>query len=319
MCSYSLDNNLDKDGQYLFIKLVDGQLHLIVIVASLHEDEDEIHQIQTKTRLNDGHWHHISLHRGSDYHLELIIDTREYYLLKSVHFIDTIYFGRPAFLSSDILPFNHINTLKTCLASLTINSRSINLRDYISTNSPIRHDCFLDSQCPLRYCHNTGLCLDRLQCNCQHTSFQGDFCTELKIGYFFNEYTSGLIFDQPYQTEKKFFNYQISFGMITKMITGEIIRVSDQIQIELYRGHVRIKLAGSINNENDFIQNDIIINDGKYHLIQIEYNITGYLRLTVDKKSIVQQLTYRLSFDKPLLLLIGQNPAFRNGFQVSDE
>jgi hypothetical protein len=100
------------------------------------------------------------------------------------------------------------------------------------------------------------------------------------------------------------------------MVTGEIIRVSDQIQIELYRGHIRIKLGGNINNDNEFIENDIMINDGYYHLVQVEYNITGYLRLNVDSKSIVQQLTYRLSFDKPLLLLIGQNPAFRHGFQV---
>ncbi len=102
------------------------------------------------------------------------------------------------------------------------------------------------------------------------------------------------------------------------MLTGEIIRVSDQIQIELHRGHIQIKLAGNNNNENDFIQNDIMVNDGYYHLIQIEYNITGYLSLTVDKKSIVKQLTYRLAFDKPLLLLIGQNPAFKQGFQVRD-
>lgn len=100
------------------------------------------------------------------------------------------------------------------------------------------------------------------------------------------------------------------------MINGEIIRVSDQIQIELYRGHIRIKLAGNVNNDNDFIDNDIIINDGYYHLIQIEYNITGYLSLNVDKKPISKQLTYKLSFDKPLLLLIGQNPAFKHGFQV---
>jgi hypothetical protein len=311
-----LDNTIDKESQYLIIKLLDGQLHLIVVVASLNEDEDEIYQTQTKHRLNDGHWHHISLHRGSDHHLELIVDSREYYLLTTIYFIDTIYFGRPSFISSDIVPFNNINTLKICLASLAINSRSINLGEYIKTNSHIRSGCFLNSQCPLRYCQNTGICLDHIQCDCQHTSFQGEFCTELKIGYFFNEYTSGLIFDQPYQSEKKFFNYQISFGIITKMITGEIIRISDQIQIELYRGYIRIKLAGNINNDNDFIQNDIIINDGYYHLIQIEYNITGFLRLNVDKKSIVKQLTYRLSFDKPLLLLIGQNPAFRNGFQV---
>lgn len=312
-----MDNTLDKNGQYLFIKLVDGQLHLIIVVASLHEDEDEIHQIQTKTRLNDGHWHHLSLHRASDHHLELILDSREYYLLTSIYFIDTIYFGRPSFLTSDILPFNHINTLKTCLGSLTINSRSINLREYIRSHSSIRPECFLDSPCPLRHCANTGTCLDRLQCDCQHTSFQGELCTEMKIGYFFNEHTSGLIFDQPYQSEKRFTNYRLSFGIVTKIVTGEVVRVSDQIQLELYRGHMRIKLGGNVNNNNDYLQNDLTINDGKYHLVQVDYNLTGYLQLNVDKRINVKQLTYRLSFDKPLLLLIGQNPAFSHGFQVS--
>ncbi|CAF3694710.1 unnamed protein product, partial [Rotaria sordida] len=313
--SYSLDNTIDKDGQYLVIKLVDGQLHLIVLIASLHEDEDEIYQIQTKTRFNDGQWHHISLHRGSDYHLELIIDSHQYYLLTSIHFIDTIYFGRPSFLSSDILPFNHINTLKTCLASLTINSRLINLHEYIKTNLHIRNDCFLESQCPLRHCQNTGICINRIKCDCQHTSFQGDFCTELKIGYFFNQYTSGLIFDQPFQIDNPLLNYKISFGIVTKMISGEIICVSDQLQIELYRGHIRIKLITNNNHNNEYIENDIMINNGYYHLVQIQYNSTGYLYLNVDNKSILKQLTYRLSFDKPLLLLIGQNPAFRHGFQ----
>ena len=311
-----MGNVEDKDGQYLVIKLVDGQLHLIVLVASLHEDEDEIHQIQTKTRLNDGHWHHISLHRASDHHLELLIDSRPYYLLTSVHFVDALYLGRPSFLTADMLPFNHINTLKSCLASLTLNSRSINLREYIPNNSQIRNECFLNSQCPLRPCQNTGRCLDRMKCECQHTSFQGELCTELRTGYLFNDLIPGLTFDQPYQAEKKFTNYRISFGIVTKMVTSELVRVSDQIQVELYRGHTRVKLAGNTQNEHEFVQNEILINDGQYHLVQVEYNVTGHLRVNVDNKAVVKQLTYRLSFDKPLLLLIGQNPAFKNGFQV---
>ncbi|CAF3417292.1 unnamed protein product [Rotaria socialis] len=313
--SYSLDNRLEKDGHYLVIKLVDGQLHLIVILATSNENEDEIHQIQTKTRFNDGHWHHISLHRSSDYHLELMIDSFEYYLLTSIHFIDTIYFGRPSFLSSDIPAINHIATLKTCLASLTINSRSINFHEYIRTSSQIRNDCFLDSQCPLRNCQNTGICIGRMKCNCQHTSFQGEFCMELRTGYFFSEYTAGLIFDQPFQVDNRLLTYKISFGVVTKTITGEIIRVSDQIQIELHRGHIRIKLIANTNNDNEFVENDVMINDGYYHLVQIQYNSSGCLNLNVDNKSILKELTSRLSFDKPLLLLIGQNPAFRHGFQ----
>ena len=298
------------------MKLADGHLQLIILLASLNKYEDKIHQIQTKTRFNDGHWHHISLHRSSNYHLELIIDSHKYYLLTSIHFLDTIYFGRPSFVSSDILPFNGIYTLKTCLASLTINSRSINLREFINIHSQIRNDCFLNSQCPLRYCQNRGSCLDRLKCNCQHTSFQGQFCTKLKTGYFFNEYTPGLIFDQPFQVKKKLDNYKISFGSVTKMITGEIIRISDLIQIELYRGHIRIKLAANIVNQNEFIENHVMISDGLYHLVQIEYDLKENLTLNVDNSSTLKQLTYRLSFDKPLLLLIGQNPAFRHGFQV---
>ena len=315
----TFENDFDKDSQYLIIKLVDGQLHLIVLIASINEDEDEIYQIQTQTRLNDGQWHHISLHRINNHHLELILDSQVYYLLISIDFFQTIYFGRPTFLTSDMFSMNQISTLKTCLASLSLNSRSVNLRDYIQSNSFIRSECFHDSQCPLRYCHNTGRCLDRIQCDCQHTSFQGEFCTNLKLGYFFNEYTSGLIFDQPYDIEKKFVNYQISFGIMTKMVTGEIIRISDQIQIELNRGYLRIKLAGNNRNENDFLQSESMINDGQYHLVQIEYNQMGMLKLTIDKRSIQQQLNYRLNFEKPLLLLIGQNPAFRHGFQVRRE
>ena len=314
--TYSLNTRIQNYGQYLVIKLEDGKLHLIVLLASVHEHEDEIHQIQTKTSFNDGQWHHISLHRGSDYHLELIINSQKYYLLTSVHFVDTIYFGRPSFLSSDILSFNHINTLKTCIASLKINSRSINLREYVRSNSQIRNDCFLRSQCPLRYCQNTGICHDHIKCDCRHTSFQGKFCTKLRLGYFFNEYTPGLIFDQPFQSEKKLLNYRISFGIVTKTITGEIIRISDLIQIELYRGHVRVKLTANAIDENEFIENNIMISDGYYHLIQVEYNVDGNLYLNVDNKSILKRLTYQLSFDKPLLLLIGQNPAFKHGFQV---
>jgi hypothetical protein len=220
----------------------------------------------------------------------------------SIHFLDKIYFGRPleAHLS------NQISTIKSCLASLTINRHSINLREYIKSNSQIRNDCFLDSQCPLKQCQNTGICLDRIQCNCQHTSFEGRFCTNS-----FNDNTHGLIFDQPFSKEKKFSTYKLSFGIITKTSTAEIIRVNDQIYVEVYRGSIRIKLIG-----NEYIQNDFPINDGYYHLIQIEYNITGYLYLNVDNKSIIKQLTNILLFDRPLLFLIGQNPAFKHPFQV---
>jgi len=272
---------------------------LIIIDRLFHE----LYKIPTKYLLNNNYWHHISFYRASDYHFELIIDSNEYYLLTSIYFLDKIYFGR----SLD----NQIPIIKACFASLTINSHSINLREYIKPNSQIRNDCFLDSQCPLKHCLNTGICRERIRCDCQHTSFQGKFCTNFKLGYSFNDYTPGLIFDQPFLKEKSFSIYQISFGIITKMNLSEIIRINDQISIELYNGLIRIKLIG-----NEFLYHDQIINDGYYHLIQIQYNITGYLYLNVDNKPIFKQLNKKILFDKPLLLLIGQNPAFKNPFQV---
>ena len=308
--SSSSDNSTNRNNQYLILKLVNGQLHLIIFEPSLPKADDETYQIRTNIPLNNGHWHHISFHRASNHHIELLVDSNEYYLSTSIHFLDKIYIGRPL----NIYFLNHISTIKACFASLTINVHSINLREYIKPNSQIRNDCFLDSQCPLKQCQNTGFCLDRIQCDCQHTSFQGRFCTNFKLGYSFNNYTPGLIFDQPFNKEKPLSIYKLSFGIITKMNTAEIIRINDQISIELYRGSIRIKLIG-----NESIHNNYLVHDGYYHLIQIQYNITGYLSLNVDNKLIMKQITNKILFDKPLLLLIGQNPVFKYPFQVRDE
>jgi hypothetical protein len=280
---------------------------LIIFDPSRPKNYAEIAQIQTKIPLNNGHWHYISLHRASDHHLELIIDSNKYYFLSSIYFLDKIYFGRP----SDIHFLNHLSTIKSCLASLTLNGHSINLREYIKPNSQVRNDCFLDSQCPLKQCQNTGICLDRIQCDCQHTSFQGKFCTNLKLGYSFTNSTSGLIFDQPFSKEITFSIYKLSFGIVTKMNTADIIRINNEIYIELYRGFIRIKFI-----RNEYIYNNQSINDGFYHLIQIEYNVTGYLYLNVDNRSVIKQLTNKILVDKPFVLLIGQNPAFKHPFQV---
>ncbi|CAF3208289.1 unnamed protein product, partial [Rotaria sp. Silwood2] len=91
---------------------------------------------------------------------------------------------------------------------------------------------------------------------------------------------------------------------------AKIIHINDQISIDLYNGLISIKLIG-----NEFIQNDHPINDGYYHLVKIQYNKTGYLYLNVDNKLLVKQLINGILFDKPLLLLIGQNPAFKHPFQ----
>ncbi|UJR15114.1 hypothetical protein I4U23_002079 [Adineta vaga] len=300
------DNSISRNNQYLVLKLFNGQIHLNIFEPSLSTNDNEIYQIQSKISLNNNHWHHISFHRASDHHFELRIDSNEYYLRTSIDFIDKIYLGRS--LEIDFL--GHLPTLKACLASFSINSQTINLREYIKAYSSIRNDCFLDSQCPLQHCRNTGTCWNRIQCNCEHTSFQGRFCTDFKLGYTFNNHTPGLIFDQPFNKEKPIVLYKLSFGIMTKMNLSEILRINDQISIELYRGCIRIKLIGS-----EYLANTHAINDGFYHLIQMEYNITGHLSISVDNKQTMKFLNNKLSFDRPLLLLIGQNPTFKYPFQ----
>ncbi|CAM4799223.1 unnamed protein product [Rotaria magnacalcarata] len=300
------DKQLNKTDQYLLMKLVHGQLHLTIVGTSMSKTIDENYEIQTKIHLDNDRWHQIFFHRASDHHLELIIDSNEYYLLSSIYFLDKIYIGHPP----NIHFANPISTIQACFASLTLNSRSINLREYIKPNSPIRNDCFLDSQCPLRQCKNTGTCLDRIQCNCQHTSFEGQFCTNLKIGYSFDDFTSGLIFDQPFNQEKPFSTYKLTFGIMTTIKKAEIIRINDQIVLELYNGFIRAKLIS-----NEYVQNEHPISDGYYHLVKIQYNLVENFNLTVDNEVQTKRLTNKLVFDKPLLLLIGQNPAFKHPFQ----
>lgn len=297
-----IQTEMNSTSDYLVVKLINGYLHFVILDRTLFER----HHIQSKQMFNDNHWHSISFSRPSDYHIQLIIDWTEYSLLTSFVLLERIFIGQSSF-SHFLHP---LTTLRACLASFTIDSHAINLREYIRGNSPIRNDCFLDSQCPLKPCFNRGICRERIQCDCQHTSFQGKYCTNLKIGYAFNNSTAGLIFDQPFVKEKLFSNYRLSFGMITRMNTSEIIRINDQILIELYQGIVRIRLF-----ENDYLNHDQLINNGLYHLIQMEYNISGYLYLNVDQRMMVKQVKRKISFDKPLVLFIGSHSTFKNSFQ----
>jgi hypothetical protein len=298
---------VSRKDQYLLLKLVHGQLHLTLSDSSLTQINDRKHEIRTQTLLNDSHWHHISLYYASDYHLEFTIDMTTYSLMTTAQFRYRIYFGRP----SDMYLFNPIRTLQACLASLTINSRSMNLREFIRSHVGIRNECFLDSQCPLRTCQHTGVCLDRIQCQCQHTSFQGRFCTNFKLGYDFHNTSSGLVFHQPWSNEPGFHVYKLSFGLMTQQTQGEIIRINDHLRIELYRGHLRMKY---INQE--LLRHDRTIHDGRYHLIRIEYNQTGYLTISVDHRIHAKQLNVSLPLDRPLVLFIGQHAQFKHSFQV---
>lgn len=295
----SLNSTLD----YLLIKLINGYLHFLILNRSFHE----LHRIESKRIFNDNHWHQISFYHISEYHIQFILDWNEYSIATSVHFLERIFLGQS--LHSHFL--HPLSTLRACFASFTIDSHVINLREYIKGNSPIRNDCFLDSQCPLKACYNRGICRDRRQCDCQHTSFQGKYCTQMKIGYAFQNGTSGLIFDQPFQKDKPFINYRISFGMITKINNSEIVRINEQILIELFQGIVRVKLF-----ENDYLYHDQMINNGEYHLIQMEYNISGLLYLNVDNRLVVKQVKRKISFEKSLILFIGYHPTFQNSFQV---
>ena len=295
----SLNTTLD----YLLIKLINGYLHFLILNRSFHE----LHRIESKRLFNDNQWHHLSFYHASEHHIQLIIDWHEYSLDTSVHFLERIFFGQS--LHSHFL--HPLATLRACFASLTLDGQPINLREYIKVNSPIRNDCFLESQCPLKPCFNRGICRDRLQCDCQHTSFQGKSCTQMKLGYAFQNGSSGLIFDQPFDKDKPFLNYRVSFGLITRMNNSEIIRINEQILIELFQGIIRIRLL-----DNDYLYHDQLINNDVYHLIQMEYNTSGLLYLNVDQRLVVKQVKRKISFDKPLVLFIGHHPTFQNSFQV---
>jgi len=284
----------NSSSEYFIMKFVNGYFQCVILNQWL----DETHQIQSQVSLNDNDWHHLSFYRTSDYHFHLTIDSNEHILFTPIYFLDKFTFGRsihPTFLQS-------LSILKVCLASLTIDSHSINIREYIKPNTRLRNDCFLESQCPLKYCLNTGICHERMQCNCDHTSFQGRFCQQFKLGYRFNSSSPSFIFDQPFYKEKLFSIYRLSFGILTKMHTSDLIRINDQISLELFHGSIRILCSG-----NQWITHSRLINDGFYHLIQIEYELRGYLNFIIDNQKQVHEIKKKIRFDKPLALLIGQN------------
>lgn len=283
------------------MSLIHGKIKVVIKIGS------SIDELWDDKFVNDGRWHHISLSSMSGEIWRIDIDDDEYFSSKSFSIFDRICFGR----SKSIENSNSMKTLESCVSSLSVNGQSINLRESIENEVEVRNECFLDSKCPLRTCRNTGHCVDRVECQCSHTSFQGRFCDQFRIGYRFDSNSTGLIFEQPYSPEKPFQVYRLSFGLKTTIDFAELIRINQRFSVEIDQGKLSLRL-----DQKELIDNSRLVNDGFYHLVQIIYNSTRHFQLIVDNIPNRKILSQSLFFDKALLLLIGQNPTFNKSFEV---
>jgi len=93
---------------------------------------------------------------------------------------------------------NTIEGLVGCVRGLMIGDNLINLPDLAKTNEAHENDGVLNDcqmKCDADPCKNNGICtenfakqeLNTVLCNCEHTSFLGEFCTEEKGAEFSGE------------------------------------------------------------------------------------------------------------------------------------
>ncbi|KAI3388268.1 hypothetical protein SNEBB_000708 [Seison nebaliae] len=216
-----------------------------------------------------------------------------------------------------------------CITSFYINGYSITSKNFIS-NYIIDEHCSLTPIKLITICHNChhgGKCVNG-NCDCIMTTFEGKDCSELSIGFTFNEnhdvrttkhlngYISYNFTDLPSNFE---LNYQpywwkplngivthlISFGIVTfQTNTAVILQMIDKnsneflfIQMRsgyliLTYGIVRLKNGHHVLSHTcQIFYQDQKINDGIYHVVRAEITMEK-CRMQIDNKEIFIENNY---------------------------
>ncbi|CAF1640883.1 unnamed protein product, partial [Didymodactylos carnosus] len=255
-----------------------------------------------------------------------------------IRFNDKLYFGKPPITLETISSNDY--SVKLCLASLSVNHIPINLMNYRYYGKTIITNCNLNkatTNCPTKKCRNNGRCTNQTissqlyTCDCKHTSFNGRYCMNMKRGYRFYENGPGITFDvEQLQRQHSLVNdyhdnnhETISFGILTKVMSGCVLRTSngintyeDYLQIDIYQGRLKVLLIFNNQDEREQLINDQEINDGKYHLVVYKRTYSS-IRLQIDRKITEKQLSNKITNYKirKRSVYLGYNTILKQGFQ----
>ncbi|KAJ8674025.1 hypothetical protein QAD02_005287, partial [Eretmocerus hayati] len=282
---YNAGRERDRERDFIAVELVNGHIHYVFDLG----DGPVRLRDSTKTRLNDGKWHAVSIARPAPKRHTLAIDdhvavvnspgNNENLDLDGILFIGGVEKAQYATLPKPIVSRHGF---EGCLASLDLSGESPDLiSDAVVPSSLVESGCDAyanlhpGKKCTHDLCSNHGTCVQQWNsytCDCDMTSFSGPTCSEEAVSYEYGPGRGLITYTFPAEMRPEMKRDTLAMGFITSVNDAVMLRIesassNDYLEIEIVEGNV-FAVYNLGTNDHPIGEVGVKVNDNQYHVLR---------------------------------------------------
>ncbi|KAF7394727.1 hypothetical protein HZH66_007901 [Vespula vulgaris] len=277
--------NAGRERDFIAVELVNEHIHY---VFDLGDGPVRIKD-NSKSRLNDGKWHAVSIARPAPKRHTLAVDdhvtavnsqgSNENLDLDGILYIGGVEKSQYSQLPKQILSRHGF---EGCLASLDLSGESTDLlSDAVVPSSLVEPGCDVyanlhaGKKCTHDVCANHGTCLQQWNsytCDCDMTSFSGPTCSEEAVAYEFGAGRGIITYTFPSDRRPEMKRDTVALGFVTGMNDAVLLRIesassNDYLEIEIVEGNI-FAVYNMGTNDHPVGEVGVKVNDNQYHVVR---------------------------------------------------
>ncbi|XP_023246980.1 neurexin-1 isoform X2 [Copidosoma floridanum] len=277
--------NAGRERDFIAVELVNGHVYYTFDLG----DGPVRLRDSTKSKLNDGQWHAISIARPAPRRHALAVDdhvavanspgNNENLDLDGILYIGGVEKAQYLQLPNPIVSRHGF---EGCLASLDLSGESPDLiSDAVIPSSLVESGCDAyanlhpGKKCTHDMCANHGTCVQQWNsytCDCDMTSFAGPTCADEAVSYEFRAERGLITYTFPPDRRPEMKRDTLAVGFITTVNDAVLLRIesassTDYLEIKIVEGNVfAVYNIGS--NDHPIDEIGMKVNDNQYHVIR---------------------------------------------------
>ncbi|KAL0121234.1 hypothetical protein PUN28_008721 [Cardiocondyla obscurior] len=300
--------NAGREHDFIAVELVNGHVHY---VFDLGDGAVRVRDT-SKSKLNDGKWHAVSIGRPASKRHTLAVDdhvtavnsqgSNENLDLDGILYIGGVEKTQYMLLPKQILSRHGF---EGCLASLDLSGESTDLiSDAVVPSSLVTSGCDIytnlhpGKKCTHDLCANHGTCVQQWNsytCDCDMTSFTGPTCNDEAVAYEFGAGRGIITYTFPPDRRPEMKRDTVALGFVTSVNDAVLLRIesassNDYLEIEIVEGNV-FAVYNMGTNDHPIGEVGVKVNDNQYHVVR--FTRTG-------PNSTLQVDDYNLQSNHPL-------------------
>ncbi|XP_076378751.1 neurexin 1 isoform X3 [Megalopta genalis] len=277
--------NAGRERDFIAVELVNGHIQY---VFDLGDGPVRVRD-NSRSRLNDGKWHAVSIGRPAPKRHTLAVDDHVTVVSsqgsnENLDLDGILYIGGVDKLQYSQLPKQILSShgFEGCLASLDLSGESTNLIvDAVVPSSLVESGCNMyanlhpGKKCTHDLCANHGTCVQQWNsytCDCDMTSFTGPTCNDEAIAYEFGAGRGLIMYTFPPDRKPEMKRDTVAFGFVTSVNDAVLLKIEsaashDFLEIEIVKGNVVVVYNMGTNNHL-IDEVGVKVNDNQYHVVR---------------------------------------------------